>query len=398
MTQGYALGLRGATGYQGAQGFQGTGFQGVQGSQGWQGNTGPQGNQGNQGWQGLAGSQGNQGFQGGVGPQGNQGWQGAQGSQGWQGVQGFVGNEDLIYTIIKSADQSVTSSVALQDDTELKFAMAANTSYAFRISMKVVSASATPDIKVALNGPAGLQRLEAYVVGYGPDYASIDDGGWITAYETAISMTYGAAPIVSIEIFGTVKNGSTAGDLVLRWAQRVSNANATTVAAGSLLIAAKEGALAIGPQGPQGTNPGPQGPQGTNPGSQGPQGPEPTLVETIATADGTITTTSASPVLATGMTITPPSGKYLCFFTGSCFMGTSDATHWVDTYIYSDGAAVSGAQVRNSDGEPYATPFCVVGVAEVSGTQAIEGRWSRIAGGGTASMLGVRTLTLVKIG
>lgn len=122
------------------------------------------------------------------------------------------------------------------------------------------------------------------------------------------------------------------------------------------------------------------------------------LASQTVTATGTITTTSGTYVLATGMTITPAAGTYLCFFTGACWMTTADATRWINLAIFDDGVIVPGAAVSNGDGVGFLTPFCVVGVCTVNGSQAIEGRWNRVAGGGTASMRETRTLTIVKIG
>ena len=113
-------------------------------------------------------------------------------------------------------------------------------------------------------------------------------------------------------------------------------------------------------------------------------------------ATGTITTTSASDILATDMTLTPAAGTYLCFFTGTCWIGSPDTTHSAYVSIYGGGS--SAAEVAVSDTPGYFAAFCVVGVVTVNGAQAIEGRWRRDTGGGTATMPGTRTLTIVKIG
>jgi len=115
------------------------------------------------------------------------------------------------------------------------------------------------------------------------------------------------------------------------------------------------------------------------------------------TATGTITTTSTTPVLATGMTITPSAGTYLVYFISGSYHTTIGAGAYVELSIYVGGAQEPASIVQCSDDPPYITPFCCVDIAVVNGSQAIEGRWCRTAGAGTASLLGTRTLTYVKI-
>jgi len=122
------------------------------------------------------------------------------------------------------------------------------------------------------------------------------------------------------------------------------------------------------------------------------------ITTTVTTATGTITTTSATPVLATGMTVTPAAGTYLVFFTGAVYQGTTGAGLYVELSIYMDGTQLGESRIQDADSTTFQTPFTCVGVTTVNGAQTIEGRWLRTAGSGTASMLGTRTLTIVKIG
>jgi hypothetical protein len=121
------------------------------------------------------------------------------------------------------------------------------------------------------------------------------------------------------------------------------------------------------------------------------------LTNAIAEANSNITTTSASPVLATGMTLTPAAGTYLCFFQGSVYEDTPGANLYVELCIYAAGLLLTHSRVRPSDGSSYQDPFACIGIAVVNGSQAIEGRWSRTAGAGTAYMRGPRSLIIVRI-
>jgi hypothetical protein len=115
-------------------------------------------------------------------------------------------------------------------------------------------------------------------------------------------------------------------------------------------------------------------------------------------ATGTITTTSTTPVLATGMTITPVAGTYLVIFGSACYQSTTGSGCYVEASIYAGGSQCAESLRQVADGPAYQTPFTAVAVATVDGTQAIEGRWKMTTGSGTASMLGTRSLTIVKIG
>jgi hypothetical protein len=112
-----------------------------------------------------------------------------------------------------------------------------------------------------------------------------------------------------------------------------------------------------------------------------------------ATATGDITTTAATPALATGMSITPGAGTYLVWFSASVEHDTNTGN--VQLSIYANGALVanSAREVFNrtkGDRRAGATQ-CKVTVGD---GQAIEGRWS--TPGGTATM-GDRTLTLQEV-
>ena len=119
---------------------------------------------------------------------------------------------------------------------------------------------------------------------------------------------------------------------------------------------------------------------------------------TPVTASGTITTTSLTDVLATGMTDTPPAGTYLVFFTNSTYMVTTGSGYYVATSIWAAGAQNAASQLHAADSTDYDTPATCVAFVTVNGSQAIEGRWRRSnTGCGTAYMVGRRTLSMMKV-
>jgi hypothetical protein len=113
----------------------------------------------------------------------------------------------------------------------------------------------------------------------------------------------------------------------------------------------------------------------------------------------TITTTSTTDVVITGMTVTPPAGTYLVVF--STWMTNTTGNQPATISIYSGGVQkassimtiipFSGAVGSVNDGVSVATN----GIVSVNGTQAIAIEWH--TAGGTASAHN-GTMDIVKIG
>jgi hypothetical protein len=117
----------------------------------------------------------------------------------------------------------------------------------------------------------------------------------------------------------------------------------------------------------------------------------------IAEANGDITTTSTTDVLATGMTITPPAGTYMVWFSSSVSSDTNNAEVWAS--IYSGGTQVSGSErelMRGAAQGNVAIGFACVARVTVNGAQAIEGRW-RVTASSTGTMESGRTLSIIRV-
>lgn len=95
------------------------------------------------------------------------------------------------------------------------------------------------------------------------------------------------------------------------------------------------------------------------------------------TATGLISTTSSSPVLASGMTLTPDAGTYLVWFSANVEHSKNRSA--VRLHVYAGGSEEAQRDVYCRDkNEP--TQGSVQARVVVDGTQAIEGRYSRSAG------------------
>lgn len=122
-----------------------------------------------------------------------------------------------------------------------------------------------------------------------------------------------------------------------------------------------------------------------------------TAVEESGTS--TITTTSGTNALMAGMTITPPAGTYLVWFSCAIKSSNAGSTQSVSFYVGGTQKADSVRVVGAFDGGTLSATTAICGVAingliTVDGSQAITVEWSTT--GGTATAIG-RTLNTLRI-
>jgi hypothetical protein len=139
----------------------------------------------------------------------------------------------------KTADESVTSSAVLQNDDHLSYSIGATGTYAVDVYLIGTSAAnAAGDLNVAFTFPTGT----FYLTSSGLD-ASLASGSSGTVQTLGGSITSGTAfasyglstTQTSIILHGTFVATAT-GTLQLQWCQAVSNANASTLKAGSSML------------------------------------------------------------------------------------------------------------------------------------------------------------------
>lgn len=133
-------------------------------------------------------------------------------------------SQTLFTRVVKTANQSITSSATFTDDTELQFSAVAGT-YRFRCVYTISFGSG--GYQIAVNGPA-LTRLRVQKYG-NPDINAI------TAYNSIIAgvTTSHSGPDICLIEGVAVFSGS--GTFAMRIAQGASNAAASTFEAGSYL-------------------------------------------------------------------------------------------------------------------------------------------------------------------
>lgn len=144
-----------------------------------------------------------------------------------------------IQRIRKTADQSVTSSTALVDDTHLQFAIAANEVWSGQLTL-FTTGSTAGDVKYAFNVPASAVGVWGSISPNQSIAGATDTTRWeaFTAFGDATLAAPGTltTPTVGMLYF-YVENAGTAGTFKLRWAQLTSSGTATTLLKGSNLIA-----------------------------------------------------------------------------------------------------------------------------------------------------------------
>lgn len=148
------------------------------------------------------------------------------------GTRTLVARNFPAFRVPKVADQTVTNSSTLTNDTELKFTAVASATYYVRAVLVVTSLGTTSDFKAAWSLPSGASGSHwATAQTYA---ASGSSSTAVTAAGSAVSVgsINGTYPI---ELEGNLTISTTAGDVVLQWAQNTQTEEDTKVLAGSFI-------------------------------------------------------------------------------------------------------------------------------------------------------------------
>jgi hypothetical protein len=138
------------------------------------------------------------------------------------------GNPSIIKT--KTADEIVNNNAVFQDDDDLSFSIGANETWTYRFVVQA-NASAVADLKFTVVGPTGSTCINA---NSDPEGAT-SSANLACGANSGVKPGNGAADLY--EITGTIVNGSTPGQVRLRWAQNTPEATDTTVYTGSYVNA-----------------------------------------------------------------------------------------------------------------------------------------------------------------
>ena len=145
--------------------------------------------------------------------------------------------------IVKTADETVTSSTTLQNDDHLVLAAVANAVYVFALDLYITeSTDYVGDSKMSFTCPTGatfdMHGAGAHATSFTGGTSS--DGEWIGKLATSsagATLAYGVGNVLTaVRVYGRLVMSSTAGNLQLQWAQNTSDGTGTTLKAGSYMM------------------------------------------------------------------------------------------------------------------------------------------------------------------
>ena len=141
------------------------------------------------------------------------------------------GTDRASFTVRRTADETVTNSIVLQDDNYFTFSVGANETWAFQMFYEVNSSS-TANWRMRFDAPTGatcdvyynnIYNVTSYYADTCNEEGTINNGStWDNSYIT----------------YGTVATGGTAGTVKLRWAQDVASGS-TILRRGGYMVAYK---------------------------------------------------------------------------------------------------------------------------------------------------------------
>jgi hypothetical protein len=147
---------------------------------------------------------------------------------------GPAGSGDV--KVRKVADESVTSSTALQDDNQLVFDVGADETWSFEFWLVVSCTNTLPDIKLAFTTPPGASIKWS---GFGDGNTSTEHDVVITAGVSDIFELAGGGARDWIRVRGIVTNGVNPGPVRLQWAQAAPSTSPVIMMQNSYLQASK---------------------------------------------------------------------------------------------------------------------------------------------------------------
>jgi hypothetical protein len=136
---------------------------------------------------------------------------------------------------VKTADQSVTSSVTFVNDTELLVPIVAAGTYQFECFLDYEGGTlGSSDVKWRWIVPTGTTMRYTWA-GNGTG-GGTHAGDCQIAGDTPSASSNGAGTLRGVMMIGTIVAGVNAGNMQLQWAQNVSSGTATIVHAQSCLV------------------------------------------------------------------------------------------------------------------------------------------------------------------
>ena len=142
--------------------------------------------------------------------------------------------------VLKTADQSVTSSSTLTNDTHLLYTIGATGTYIVDLWLYGTSAANNAgDLKIAFTFPTGTMHFGTAGPSVNLLSGSADVSEWFANLSATSGTTFtnvGLSTTVSQTHIHGILIATATGTLRMQWAQFASNANASTLQAGSHML------------------------------------------------------------------------------------------------------------------------------------------------------------------
>ncbi|WP_030344752.1 hypothetical protein [Streptomyces sp. NRRL S-1022] len=145
--------------------------------------------------------------------------------------------------VVKTADETVTSSATLQNDDHLVLPVVANAVYTFALDLYMIDAADfVGDFKMSFTCPTGatfdMHGSGAHTTDLTAGTSA--NGEWIGKLATTsaganLSFGCGNTSVTAARVYGRLVVSGTAGTFQLQWAQNASDASGTTLKAGSYM-------------------------------------------------------------------------------------------------------------------------------------------------------------------
>jgi len=145
-----------------------------------------------------------------------------------------IGDSKIYAKIVKTADETVTSSAVVQADDELKVPLKANTAYHITL-LFYFQTNVAADFKYNFSVPSGATGNQLSGLW---NATNLDDA---EAFGTERNVEPNDTVVHHIQQHLRVITGSTSGDFIFQWAQRISDAGDTKVLRGSMMEVLEEG-------------------------------------------------------------------------------------------------------------------------------------------------------------
>jgi hypothetical protein len=141
------------------------------------------------------------------------------------------------HVLFKAADQTVSASTTLTDDTHLTFSIGSSEAWAFYFALAMTTATATNGFKMTFTAPSGATGWWGFTYDNGAN-ANSRQVTAATFVDGDVQDNNQASTADVVQGSGYVLNSSTGGTFKLRWAQIVAN-QSTTLKRGSYLYIGK---------------------------------------------------------------------------------------------------------------------------------------------------------------